>query len=233
MSNKPDNPCVEIVVLPLTLDDDGDLAIELVKGKDRYGEINWMFPSGSVNIRKESFFITASKILQSNIGLKLSHKRVEQVVTKADPDTNLLTIVYMAFIPKNTLKGAKPGDAPGNKELFKILIRDDGVKLWSAAIGLFDFESLYDGEIFDTTLYRIQNRIEYTEDAFAFLENNEEFTIRELEEVYEKITGRTYNASNFTRDFYKKWVDTGVVKALGTTRKDLSRRPAALYKFLG
>lgn len=75
-------------------------------------------------------------------------------------------------------------------------------------------------------------------EAYAFLRENvstlivkqfmpQHFALNELQKAYEVIEGKTYD----NRNFRKKMIQSGIVKETKKQEKDVSHRPATLYRF--
>ncbi|HCC06918.1 MAG TPA: ADP-ribose pyrophosphatase [Clostridiales bacterium] len=71
-------------------------------------------------------------------------------------------------------------------------------------------------------LMRMRNKIEYTDIAFSLLPN--QFTLAELQQVYEVILGKTFTKPNFQRKIKEKVIET-------ENFERGAHRPARLYKF--
>jgi 8-oxo-dGTP diphosphatase len=72
---------------------------------------------------------------------------------------------------------------------------------------------------------RLRNKLEYTNVAYSLVPR--EFTLTELQTVYEAILGETMDKRNFRR----RMVGLGLVKETGRTRQAGAHRPAKLYEF--
>ena len=72
---------------------------------------------------------------------------------------------------------------------------------------------------------RLRAKLEYTTIGFQLLPD--EFTLSELQEVYEAILNRRLDKRNFR----KKLLATGILEQTLETRKVGQHRPAALYRF--
>ena len=72
---------------------------------------------------------------------------------------------------------------------------------------------------------RLRNKLDYTNVAYSLLPS--EFTLTELQRVYEAILGETMDKRNFRR----RVVGLGVVQESGGRRKAGAHRPARLYAF--
>ena len=79
--------------------------------------------------------------------------------------------------------------------------------------------------IVGVALERLRNKLDYTNVAYSLLPA--EFTLTELQRVYEAILGETMDKRNFRR----RVVGLGVVKESGGWRKTGAHRPARLYEF--
>jgi 8-oxo-dGTP diphosphatase len=80
-------------------------------------------------------------------------------------------------------------------------------------------------EIVHYALWRLRNKILYSTVAFQLLPP--EFTLTELQRVYEMVLGETLDKRNFRR----KVADAGVVVETGGVTRQGTRRPARLYRF--
>ena len=79
--------------------------------------------------------------------------------------------------------------------------------------------------VVDYALNRLRNKLDYTNVAYSLLPLS--FTLRELQDVYESILGRTLDKRNFRR----RMLSLGIIKATGRTAVRGAHRPAALYEF--
>jgi 8-oxo-dGTP diphosphatase len=82
-------------------------------------------------------------------------------------------------------------------------------------------------QILAYSLERMRNKVEYTTVPFQLLP--EEFTLTELQRVYESILGRRLDKRNFRR----KMDILGILRAQSRVRREGLRRPARLYRFDG
>jgi 8-oxo-dGTP diphosphatase len=84
----------------------------------------------------------------------------------------------------------------------------------------FDHEN-----ILTYTMQRLRGKLEYTTIGYQLLP--QEFTLSELQEVYEAIMNRQLDKRNFR----KKVLSTGILEVTANTRNVGRHRPAALYRF--
>ena len=75
------------------------------------------------------------------------------------------------------------------------------------------------------TLNRLRGKLDYTTIAFNLLPK--QFTLRELQRVYEIILHRKLDKRNFR----KKILSTGILEDTGAKKMEGTHRPARLYRF--
>jgi 8-oxo-dGTP diphosphatase len=80
-------------------------------------------------------------------------------------------------------------------------------------------------EIVETALTRLRAKLGYTSVTYALLP--EEFTLTELQTVYEIVLGRALDKRNFR----KKMLAAGILEATPRQKRDGAHRPALLYRF--
>jgi 8-oxo-dGTP diphosphatase len=80
-------------------------------------------------------------------------------------------------------------------------------------------------EIVQYALWRLRNKILYSTVAFRLLPP--EFTLTQLQNVYQMVLGEQLDKRNFRR----KVLDAGVVIETGSVTQRGTRRPARLYRF--
>ena len=78
-------------------------------------------------------------------------------------------------------------------------------------------------EIIKVGLERLKNKIEYTDLAFHLVPN--EFTLTELQNVYEAVLGKKLLAPAFRRTIKSKVIETGNMTS------GSGHRPSALFKY--
>ena len=85
--------------------------------------------------------------------------------------------------------------------------------------------SFDDYEVVTYALQRLRWKVEYTNVVYSLL--SEEFTLSELQRTYETILGKELDKRNFR----KKILSLGIIKATGKYRKGSVARPALIYSF--
>ena len=226
-----EKPSVTADIVVFTLDVQNSLSVLLIKRGGYPYKDCWAIPGGFVEM-KESVDEAARRELKEETALE--NLPITQIGTfgevDRDPRMRVISVAYMAFVPKDTLH-IQAGDDAGDAQLFRITRDTDGLVLVGSRNVVKETELAFDhARILYTAMERLRNRIDYTEDAFRFLKNTRSFTIYELKKIYEAVKGEPEDAGNFRRDFLKKYVATGIVEETGEKSQGTGRRAATLYR---
>lgn len=198
---------VDIVIFTVR---NGSLEVLLVKRGVPPFEGQYAIPGGFIR-DDESIEDAALRELYEETGVR--NVFLEQLYTfgdpRRDPRGHVITVGYYALIASDKLSLVAGADA--------------------AEAGWFpanDLPSLaFDhGLILDYALERLRNKLEYTTVGFQLLPEN--FTLGELQAVYEAILGRRLDKRNFRR----KIALLGILKPLREWRR-AGRKPAQLFRF--
>lgn len=201
-----DRPAVAVNVVILTVRE-RRLEVALVKRSRAPYEGMWGIPGGFVR-SNESLEDAAKRKLEEETGARDMY--LEQLYTFGDPHRDprmrVITVVYYALIRADELA-----------------IRDEAARLWSA----YDLPPLaFDhADILRYTLLRLRGKLEYTTIGFQLL--GTEFTLSELQEVYEAILNRPLDKRNFR----KKLLLMRIVEPTQHTKMTGQHRPAQLFRF--
>lgn len=132
-----------------------------------------------------------------------------------DPRGRVISVAYFAMVrPSGSIAGSpKPAELRGDDVEIAWFPLDDLPAL------AFDHE-----EIIQYALFRLRNKIQYAPVAFELLPL--QFTLTELQEVYEAVLGTKLDKRNFRR---KMTGDKVVVATDQFSRRE--KRPARLYRF--
>lgn len=205
-----ENPAVTVDVVILTMRK-RHLEVLLIKRKRWPYEGLWAIPGGFVS-PEESLEDAARRELEEETGVRDVY--LEQLYTFGDPHRDprmrVITVVYYALIRADELHVVAGNDAA------------DAAWFPIDALPSLAFDH---GEILTYTMQRLRGKLEYTAIGFQLLAP--EFTLSELQEVYEAIRGRPLDKRNFR----KKVLSTGILEQTSHTRKTGQHRPAALYRF--
>ena len=133
------------------------------------------------------------------------------VVPGRDPRGDVLAVAYLAIVP-TALADACAGR------------RDDGDQEWHPVRRL-PVEMAFDHrEIVDYAVRRLRSKVGYSSVGFQLLPA--EFTISELQHVYEAVLGLSINRGNF----WRRVVDRGVIEPTGKERS-VRGKGAYLFRF--
>ncbi len=209
-ASKYERPSVTVDVVMMSLRQ-RDLQVLLIKRRAWPYEGMWAIPGGFVNI-DESLVTAAKRELQEETGVQDVY--LEQLYTfgdpQRDPRTRVITVVYFALLDSERLQVRAADDAA-----------DVG---WFSVYDLpplaFDHE-----KILQYSRERLRGKLDYTTIAFSLLP--EQFTLRELQRVYEIILHKRLDKRNFR----KKILSTGILEDTGAKKMEGTHRPARLYRF--
>jgi 8-oxo-dGTP diphosphatase len=189
---------------------EGELQTLLVKIKKGPFTGRWAFPGGLVQVG-EALEEAARRELYEKTGVRDLY--LEQLYTfgdaRRDPTAHTVSVAYFALVP-----------------YFDHALHS-GEKY--ADVGWFPVRSLpalaYDhNAIAASALQRLQAKLSYTNIVYSLLPS--EFTLAELQDIYEVILGKKLDRRNFRR----KILTLGLLKPLQKTRRG-AHRPAMLYAF--
>ena len=174
----------------------------------------WAVPGGFVQMT-ESLDAAAQRELSEETGVS-GAAFLEQLYTfgapERDPRTRVITVAYYALLPAT------------DSHLRPVAGTDAAEAAWWPVNALpplaFDH-----AEIVQTALSRLRAKLGYTSVAYALLP--EEFTLTELQNIYEIILGRTLDKRNFR----KKMLALDLLIDTGKQNREGRHRPAALYQF--
>lgn len=203
------SPLVAVDVVIFTIDAD-ELKALLVEVKRGPFAGRWAFPGGLVPVG-ESPETTATRALLDQTGIHDLY--LEQLRTfgdpTRDPHAHVVSVAYFALVAS---KGEVEAGNPKYARMAWFPVRT----LPSLA---YDHNA-----IAQHALTRLQAKLEYTNIVYSLLPR--EFTLGELQGIYEIILGRPLDRRNFR----KKILAAGLLKPLRRQRRG-RHRPAQLYAF--
>jgi len=190
---------------------DKKLQALLIEMKKRPYRGYWALPGGMVK-PEESVDAAARRHLKEKAGVDNVH--LEQLYTfgevDRDPFGRVVSVAYFALVPYDDLTLETTAEYAGID--------------WFAVDGLPGLA--YDHrQVLETAVVRLRSKLEYTNIAYSLLPR--EFTLSELQEVYEIILGRKLDKRNFR----KKIQAIGLVKPTSKQATGRANRPARLYRF--
>jgi len=209
MSGKQAYAYVAVDVVVFTVDE-SELKALLVKTRHGPSAGRWAFPGGLVGLG-ESLDAAATRELTAQTALQDLY--LEQLYTFGDPGRDqrarVVSTAYFALAP------TKAAQATSGKytEVAWFPVR----RLPALA---YDHDAMA-----KCALERLRAKLEYTNIVYGLLP--EEFTLGQLQELYETIVGRPLDRRNFRL----KILETGLLRALPKQRRG-PHRPATLYSFI-
>lgn len=251
-----DRPSVSVDMMILAMDNSlGSLRTLLVQRRNHPYIDCWALPGGFVGI-DESAYEAACRELEEETGLKDIY--LEQIYTMSQPDRDprmrVIDIAYMALVPlKNVESMVRAGDDAKDALWFDIRMTEKSLIFSNEERGIRIEYSLkkkvfkngvikvknyvpeavgeeklaFDhAQIILEGLMRLRNKAEYSDVVFNLMAK--EFTLPDLQRVYEIILGKKLYKANF-RD---KIVD----KVMLLDKKGISitgRKSSALYRYNG
>lgn len=227
-----EKPAVTVDMLIFTVNPEKDYALELLlieRGGHPYlGK--WAIPGGFVEM-DESLEEAAARELLEETGL--SDIYMEQLYSFGDvgrdPRMRVISVAYMALVPKEKLKPVA-GDDAAKVRWFSVHWEETedaeagGMRLWLEADEHLEEEDIaFDHEkVIKTALQRMKNKVEYTDIAFELV--GEKFTLTQLQMIYEAILGRELHKPNFRRGIADQVEKTEELETKS------SNRPSYLYR---
>ncbi len=208
-SYKHPHPAVAVDLVIFTLRD-GVLHLLLIERGVEPFQGRWALPGGFVRI-DEGLLDAAQRELREETGLSQGY--LEQVGAFGQPDRDprerVISIAFFAIISADKLALQAGSDARRAS--------------WQPCSDLppvaFDHS-----DIIETARARLSDKINRTTIALQFLAP--EFTLTELQRVFEAVRGEMLDKRNF-----RKWAESlSFIKPTGKTRRGGQHRPAALYK---
>lgn len=193
---------------------DGELLVRLVPvNRPPYFANSQGFPGGLID-PKETAEAAARRHLSSKAGVDPNEVYMEQLYTFSeidrDPRGRVVAVGYIAYVPWSELSHEEKQDTdsawwqPANSKL----------------------KLAYDhNDMLSVALTRLHSRISYTTLIGKLMPK--EFTLTELEEMYEVCLGHELDKRNFR----KKILKLDILKELPRKRTGGRFRPAQLYKF--
>lgn len=188
----------------------GQLKVLLIRRAEEPYLGQWALPGGFVLI-DEGLDAAARRELREETGVDGVY--LEQLYTFGAPDRDprerVITVAYYALIPSDRLRIRAATDAE--------------------AVGWFGMAELpglaFDHRrILELAYERLKAKLDYSTIAFQFMPK--EFTLTELQAVYELILGEILDKRNFR----KRILTLNLIEETGATRREGAHRPAKLYR---
>lgn len=203
------HPAVTTDIVIFTIRD-GAMQVLLIKRRSDPFKGSWALPGGFVQI-DEDLESAAARELQEETGVDGIY--LEQLYTFGapgrDPRERVISVAWFALIPSERLRLRAASDAD--------------------AVGWFAVHELpalaFDhAQILEKARQRLASKLAYSTIAFQFMPR--QFTLSELQSVYEVILDEPLDKRNFRKSI----LATGELVDTGKQRRDGPHRPARLYR---
>ena len=207
------HPSVTTDTLVFSINDKNELCVLLMKRTEMPFKNQWAIPGGFVELN-ENLEDNAKRKLAEKVNLK--NLKLEQLYTfgevNRDPRTRVISVVYFTLIPN-----------------VKDLISKNVIKYISIK-ELDNYEIAFDHkDIINLAVERIRTKIYWSNLAFDLIKNKKQFTIYELQKIYEAILDKKLDVPNFRRMFESRFVKEQKVEKTGEKCKVFSR-PSDYYR---
>jgi 8-oxo-dGTP diphosphatase len=204
------SPLVAVVVVILTVVDD-DLRVLLIRRSGEPFRDFWALPGGLL-AAGESLDRAAARKLVDETGVQDVY--LEQLYTfgelsRGDEPRRGVAVAYFALV---------------QYERVRLRESDTWQPAWHSAYKLPQL-AFDNNAVVDYAIRRLRSKLEYTNVAYSLLPR--QFTLSELQQVYEAILDRDMDKRNFRR----RMLSLGIIKPAGGRRMDGAHRPAQLYAF--
>jgi 8-oxo-dGTP diphosphatase len=207
MEKEYEKPSVTVDIVIFTIQNK-ELKVLLVKRNIEPFKEKWAIPGGFVRIN-ESLEEAAQRELQEETGIKKVY--LEQLYTfgnvKRDPRGRVITVSYMALVNSENIILNATTDVSDAKWF----------SINNLPILAFDHK-----DILDYAIQRLKWKFEYTTVAFSLL--SKEFTIRQIQDIYEIVFNKKFDKRNFA----KKLLSINILQEKAIKR-NVSHRPPRLY----
>ncbi|MBY0462714.1 MAG: NUDIX hydrolase [Alphaproteobacteria bacterium] len=211
MSYKQPNATVDVAIFTII---DGNLHVLTVKRAEKPFNEMWSLVGGYVDIEKDkNLESTATRKLQEKTGVQTPYLEQFETIGNADRDPRgwSITTVYFALISSEGIE-LKTGKGTNDIKWSKI------------EKGKIEEPLAFDhAEILQRCIERLRNKVLYTSLPIHLMPN--EFTLSELQKVYEIILGQKIEHKSFRRRMLGADI---LIEAEGMRHE--GRRPAQLYR---
>jgi 8-oxo-dGTP diphosphatase len=185
------------------------LDLLLIRRADEPYSNSWALPGGFVEI-EEDLEACALRELEEETGITGVY--LEQLYTfgtpNRDPRERVISVAYYALVPPDRINIRAASDA---REIAWFEVRHLPALAFDHA------------EIVNMAHQRLAAKLNYSTIALQFMPQN--FTLGELQQVYESILGESLDKRNFR----KRLMALNCIKDTGKTRRNGNHRPARLY----
>jgi 8-oxo-dGTP diphosphatase len=191
--------------------DGGELKLLLIEREKEPFKNKWSLPGGFV-FMEETTEQCAARILLEKTGIK--NVFIEQLYTFSkidrDPRERIVSVTYYALV---------------NSKQFELIAGRDTIKAEWFSISDIPKLAFDHRDIVKMALTRLKGKVRYQPIGFELL--NEKFTLTQLQQLYEAILETPIDKRNFR----KKILAMGLLKALEEKEKNVAHKAARYYSF--
>ncbi len=191
--------------------DGGELKLLLIEREKEPFKNKWALPGGFV-FMKETTEECAKRILIEKAGIK--NVFIEQLYTFSeldrDPRERIVSVAYFALVDKHQ---------------YEVIAGRDTLKAEWFELSKLPKLAFDHSKIVKTGFQRLKGKVSYQPIGFELL--NEKFTLTQLQALYESILEIEIDKRNFR----KKFLGMGLLKALEEKEKDVAHKAARFYSF--
>jgi len=205
-------PSVTVDIILFTFHE-GQLKVLLIRRKHPPYAGKWALPGGFVLIDED---LEDAALRELSEETNVNDIYLEQLYTfgepERDPRGRVITVAYFALLSTDQAMSYQIHGAT-----------DADIAMWWSVYGLPDL-AFDHGRVLHYALQRLRWKLEWT--ALGFLLLPSEFTLSELQRVYETVLNEPLDKRNFRR----KMLAADVLEETGNLREG-DHRPAKLYRF--
>jgi 8-oxo-dGTP diphosphatase len=191
--------------------DGGELKLLLTEREKEPFKNKWALPGGFV-FMCESTEDAARRVLLEKAGIRPAF--VEQLYTFSQPDRDprdrIVSVSYFALV---------------NMREYELIAGRDTVKAEWIELSKLPKLAFDHSKIVKMAIQRLKGKVSYQPVGFELL--NEKFTLSQLQSLYEAIL----NIQIDKRNFRKKILGMGLLKALAEKEKNVAHKAAQYYSF--
>jgi 8-oxo-dGTP diphosphatase len=217
-------PSVAVDVVALTVDR-GALHVALYRRTEEPQPGHTALPGGFVRL-DESLDDAAARLLEQKAGFK--HVFLEQLYTfgdvTRDPRGRVIAVAYYALVDAARFAKLAPGAL--SAEIKVPWPGETGGPVDVVAEGKTLSMAFDHADILGLAIKRLRGKLDYSPVGFQLLPSA--FTLRQLQEIHEAVRAEELNKDSFRR----RMLTSGLLEATGARERDVSYRPAELYRFV-
>jgi len=191
--------------------DGGELKLLLIEREKEPFKNKWALPGGFV-FMKETTEECAKRILIEKAGVK--NVFIEQLYTFSDVDRDprerIVSVAYFALV---------------DKQQYEVIAGRDTLKAEWFELSKIPKLAFDHSKIVKAAFQRLKGKVSYQPIGFELL--NEKFTLTQLQALYEAILEEPIDKRNFR----KKILGMGFLKALEEKEKNVAHKAARFYSF--